>query len=276
MSVLAGMDSLELTPPVGAGELSGARIHRILDRVGWPGGDKRDVAAGQVPMQATNLARNLADEAGVTADSEGGSFFMGADPGVAVFRDRDWWRTTAPGPPSWWIGNTTGANLCPTGWEVTYQMDDVVSVVSLSNAGGTVRQYIDGAAYSQFGPASYRRYDLMCATDAMLDTLAGRILAVKARAGPRVRAVTVSLLGDPRLAAFITGTGCAFGQRIRCSLTLEDGAPFDRVMLATQYSHQITPDDWLLRIGLEDAAPYAPAQPWGVARYGAGTWSSAL
>lgn len=273
LSQLAGYDGLEQTP-VGAGELSGARIHRLLNMIGWPTA-WRDVQVGQVPMQATNLARNLADEAGVTADSEGGALFASRD-GKIVFRDRDWWRTT-PTPATITIGNVdpgTGIVVCPVGWELSHGLEDIVSIVSLSRVGGTVHQYQDTTARSLYGPQGYRRFDLICQDEAQLDVLGGRILAVRARSGPRVRAVTLSVAADHRAAQLI-GT-VDYATRVRAVHVDADGTVFDQVMLVTQVAHDVTPTEWTIRLGLESAAPYSPAQPWGVARWGIDRWSVAV
>jgi hypothetical protein len=272
LSQLAGYDGLEVAP-VGAGELAGARINRLLDLIGWPK-VWRDIAAGQVAMQATNLARNLADEAGITADSEGGAIFATRD-GRIAFRDRDWWRTT-PTPAGITIGNVdpgSGIVVCPVGWEISHGLEDIVSVVSLSVAGGTVRQYQDATARSLYGMQGYRRYDLICQDPNQLDLLAGRILAVRARSGPRVRAVTLSVAADHRAAALIGLVD--YATRVRAVHVDARGTVFDQTMLVTQIAHDVTPTEWTIRLGLESAAPYTPAQPWGVARWGIDRWSVA-
>jgi hypothetical protein len=270
LSVLAAQDGLEV-PPVGAGGLSGARITRRLVLVGWPA-TWRDIAAGQVAMQATNLARNLADEAGVTADSEGGAVFATRD-GLIAFRDRDWWRTASPAV-SWTIGTVPEADACPTRLDVTYSADDVVSIVDLANSGGTVHRYMDGAAYSRYGPATFRRFDLICQDESQLDVLGGRILAVRGVSGRRVRGCDLSLLGDTKHPAAMFAA-LDYGQRVRLAAQLQDDTSIDQVMLVTQADMDITPQDWTVRIGLENAAPYTPVKAWGSARWGIDTWSSA-
>ena len=272
LALFAADDPLELDPPVGAGELSGARVNRILDRAGWAP-TWRDIDAGQVTVQATNLARPYADELGVTADTEGGALFIGPA-GDVIFRDRDWLRTGAG--HTFTIGNTVAGDACPTAWITGQSMGELVSQVALANAGGTVRNYRDGVTFSQIGPATYRRFDLIATDPAQLDILAGRILAVRGYVTARVRGTTLSLLGDPRWASTMLGA-LRYGTRILAVYEDPAGADsFSFATVVTRISHRIDADgDWLLTLGLEDAAPYAPAQPWGAARWGMDNWTSA-
>lgn len=71
---------------IGAGELTGARINRILDSVSWPTTD-RMVDAGEETVQATTLDGNALSELLLTADTELGEFWIDAD-GRARFRAR--------------------------------------------------------------------------------------------------------------------------------------------------------------------------------------------
>jgi hypothetical protein len=76
---LAAFDGLEQAP-VGAGETSGRRIHRILDNAGHVG--ERSVDDGRTTMQATTLSGDAVAELKVTTDSEGGALWIDADGSV--------------------------------------------------------------------------------------------------------------------------------------------------------------------------------------------------
>ncbi|MGW3809075.1 hypothetical protein [Micromonospora sp. NPDC005113] len=83
--VFAGYDRNAIAA-VGSGENSGARIHRILDSIGWSTVD-RVIDGGDVTLQATTLADNALSELLLTADSELGEFFI--DPhGRPRYRNR--------------------------------------------------------------------------------------------------------------------------------------------------------------------------------------------
>ncbi len=85
LSYLARFDRLE-GALVGGGELSGARINRLLDSINWPA-DQRSIDAGVETLQSTNLSANTLTEAYLTADSEGGELFADGS-GNLVFWDR--------------------------------------------------------------------------------------------------------------------------------------------------------------------------------------------
>lgn len=72
--------------PVGAGELTGARIDRILTSFGWPTGD-RVLDAGNTTVQATELTGGALTELQLVQDSEQGDLFVDEN-GKAVFLDR--------------------------------------------------------------------------------------------------------------------------------------------------------------------------------------------
>ncbi|HEY9414582.1 MAG TPA: hypothetical protein VIQ30_07480, partial [Pseudonocardia sp.] len=71
---------------VGAGELTGARINRVLDSIAWPAAD-RMIDAGEETVQATTLADNVLTELLLTADTELGEFWVDVE-GRARFRSR--------------------------------------------------------------------------------------------------------------------------------------------------------------------------------------------
>jgi hypothetical protein len=73
---LAKFDGLEQAP-VGEGESSGARVHRILDNAGFVG--DRNIDEGRMTFAETTLASNAVTELKLAADSEGGAVFVEAD-----------------------------------------------------------------------------------------------------------------------------------------------------------------------------------------------------
>lgn len=96
-----GLASLNLFPVTSStaypAELSGARIGRILDAIGWPAGERR-IDAGIHTVRAETpeelpdgtMRLDLGDAKSYLqkiADAEGGRFFIGGD-GYAVFQDR--------------------------------------------------------------------------------------------------------------------------------------------------------------------------------------------
>ncbi|WP_204064183.1 hypothetical protein [Planobispora siamensis] len=82
-----GADSrTALGAPVGAGELSGARVNRILDSLGWSALD-RVISTGNSAMQGTTLEGDGLSELQTVADSEIGELYIDGA-GRVVFRNR--------------------------------------------------------------------------------------------------------------------------------------------------------------------------------------------
>lgn len=72
--------------PVGGGELTGARINRVLDSIGWPA-TERLIDGGSTAVLDTDLSGNGLTELQLVQDSELGEMFVDAL-GRAVFLDR--------------------------------------------------------------------------------------------------------------------------------------------------------------------------------------------
>jgi hypothetical protein len=92
----------------GAGQLSGTRINKILDQIGWPA-SMRDVDAGQTSLLADPATPRTALEAMQTVElSEYGSLYVDAN-GEFVFQDRDFTTTSVTGTPV--VFNDNGTDI---------------------------------------------------------------------------------------------------------------------------------------------------------------------
>lgn len=77
----------ETTPVIGvAGELSGARINRILDAAGWPA-NLRYIDAGTTCLEVQNATQTVLDLLQEVAATEAGALYV-EDDGSIVFQDR--------------------------------------------------------------------------------------------------------------------------------------------------------------------------------------------
>lgn len=88
LKVLSRYKAAAASSPVGADELPGARIGRLLDLAGVPDGD-RDLDTGAWALQATTLAQDVLTEARQVAEAVGGALFVDKS-GRIVFRDASW------------------------------------------------------------------------------------------------------------------------------------------------------------------------------------------
>lgn len=90
LKILAGITLAALLSPVGAAELTGARVNRILDAASWytgQGGGARVTAAGDSPLQATSFGDTALNLLQLACDSEIGQLYADGT-GAVVFRNR--------------------------------------------------------------------------------------------------------------------------------------------------------------------------------------------
>lgn len=263
---LAHIDLPEQSP-VGGGELSSARVTRLLDVAGWPV-EWRDLDVGRVTVQATNLARPIADDLGITADSEGGAVFADRE-GRIAFRNRDWLRTD---PVATTVQATVGGaaqQVCAASYETTRNAGDIVNDVQLARAGGTMQRFVNTASISRYRQRSYSRSDFICETDAQIALLAQRILNARAGGQVRIPKLTVVPTDDPAEWSFVLGVD--YGWRLEVHYPATDGTDWVRTVIVQGVAHKITPDRWECELRVDDAA-VTEADTWD----GRDGWDRAL
>ena len=197
LSVLAAFDGTEIAP-VGAGETAGPRLNRIVQNTGWTGPTAFDV--GTVALQATTLAKNALDEAGMVTDTEAGALWCNRD-GVLTFRDKnglgldphylDVQAVFGDG-----VGTATtdiDTELCYTDLELASDTDRVRNMVTISNVGGTAVLRSDLTSIALYQAHTFQRLDLIHVDPAESVTLANHYLDVYAYASNRVDGLTVDL-----------------------------------------------------------------------------------
>lgn len=160
--------------PVGAGELTGARIERILDEAGST--SDRFLDDGEVTMAATTLARPALDELHDTALADGGGAFFVTEWGRVTFYDRA--SIDASLDPVARFGNDGGPG------SVTYGPLDssataaaVVNTVRIAKTGGTAFTAVDAASVAADGQLLFTRTDLGHANDSDSDDIAAALIA---------------------------------------------------------------------------------------------------
>lgn len=253
--------------PIGAGERADVRVGRILDSSDWPAA-WRVLEQGQVTMQATNLARQMADELGVTADSEGGVAYAGTD-GKVYFRNRDWLRlasyaTTVQAT----IG--PGGAVCGSAHTVVRDAADIRNDVQLARTGGTMQRVVDQDSIALYRRRAYSRGDLICDSDAQVLLLAQRLLGSRSKTAVRLTAVQIPVI-DQASATFVASVD--YGWRLVVAWA-QDGQAWQREVHVMGITHQIAPDGWTVTLAVDDVKAQ-PTAPWGVGKWGAAKWTEA-
>lgn len=200
VAALAAVSFVETSVPA---EVSSARISRILDLAAWPT-DRRDVAAGGVPLQAGTVAADAWSELVEVARNELGAVWL-TPGGVVTFRPR---------AAAWGGSGAVLANLgCPpslaylTDLTLTADAGDLVNVLAAARRTGTQKTISDAASISKYRPRSHVQNDLELATDGDRDLWSAFYLV---RSRSPLQGVG-SIVARPGASAIATLLGLPFG-----------------------------------------------------------------
>lgn len=192
--VLASYGRVALGAPAGNGELSGARVGRVLDSAEWPAQD-RALDAGESAMQGTTLDGDAWTELLLTQDSEIGEVFIDAA-GRVVFRGRHaiFERAGSATSQATFGSNRAGGELPFVTVVPAYDDADVRNVIRIARAGGVSQTAQDSASKQEFKIKTHERTDLLLTTDALSRDYAQYVLYLAKEPEYRFE----SLVVDPR------------------------------------------------------------------------------
>lgn len=169
MKVLGKYEPASASVAVGSGELTGARIGRLLNLAGWPTSD-RDIDTGVVTCQSTTLAQNVLTEIQNVEATEYGDFYIDAS-GRATWRQR-YARLTD------WRSNTVQATFSDVaadvaaGTAIGYARVDrsgdgdlIRNVVSRQNVGGVLQTVTNSTSSAKYLPTPDNKTDLVANSD---------------------------------------------------------------------------------------------------------------
>lgn len=263
MKLLAGADRIAGSS-VGAGELSSARIGRILDSAGWPTYD-RIINTGSSTLQATVLEGDALTELQLTAATEGGEFYIDGA-GRAYFRGRsgptsDSRSTTSQAT---FGSNQAGGELPYIDVDLDYDEAQLSNPVRFTRAGGTAQTAEDTALqtlYQNGIPRVFERTDLLMQTDAAALDYAQWVLYQNKEPELRVSSITV----DPRPDQYADllypqVLGREIGDRITVKRRPPGGGAVstqDGFVRGIQHSFGPGPNRWKTTWTLQSATKYA-------------------
>ncbi len=255
--VLADLDRVALGTAVGAGELSGARVNRILDSVSWPiGADFRVIAAGDSALQATTMDRSAWEEIVKVQDSEIGQAYIDAA-GRVVFRNR---QANMEDPRSTVVQGAFGDGAGELPFEdaqIVYDDEGLANVVRIANVGGIQQTAEDVASQREYLTHSHERTDLLLQTDAEAASYAGFILHQSKE--PELRFTSLSILphDDPD-ALFPQVLGRDIGDRVRLTRRPPGGGTVTRDAFIVGINHEVGgPNMWRTTWALQSATRWA-------------------
>lgn len=266
---LAGFDGFAQTP-VGGGDTSGRRIHRILDNAGHTG--TRAVAVGRTTVQATTLAANAATELKLTADSEGGAVFI--DPsGMVVFEDQYALMEQAHSntiQATW--GDNGGAELPYGNVQTAYSGDLIRNLAQYARVGGSQQTAADATSRALYGDRQDARTDLVCETDGQALALATFTVERLKQPERRIVQITIPPRNSPAT-LFPQVLGRQVRDLVRVIRRPAGGATITRDCHIAGILHAFdVTGQWTTTFELSSATVY---QTYATSRWDVGTWDNA-
>lgn len=260
---------------VGAGETSGARIHRLLNEANYTG--LRNVMPGRQTMQSTTLASNVGAEIDLTVDSEGGSFFIDAD-GSTVFEDQYALLEQARSNTiQATFGDGSGPELPCNDITPVNTGTRIKNIFAYTRVGGTAQVAADATSRALTEDKRASRTDLICETDAQALSLAQMdlqiykdpkrlfsMIRVKPNGGGPNTALWPHVLGRrPRDLVRVVARPTPIGNPV-----------ITRDAYIAGIHHDVTGDDWVTVFDLWDASAYEPFfnSRWDVALWDHASW----
>jgi len=225
----------------GAGQLSGTRINKILDQIGWPA-SMRDIDAGQTTLLADPGTPRTALEAMQTVEiSEYGSLYVDAN-GEFVFQDRAFTTSSVNGTPVVFNDNGTGIQYFNALW----LLNDVLiyNSAQITRTGGTTQTAINQASIDKYFIHSYNQQNLLMETDAVALDYAQAYVASRAETSTRCDAITLDLYTTDYNAGIIAALDLDFFDPVTITTTQPGSSSLTKTLQVFGVAHSITPNSW--------------------------------
>ena len=224
-----------------AGQLSGARINKLLDAISWPA-SMRDIDAGQTTLQADPGNARTALEAMQTVEiSEYGSLYVNAA-GSFVFQDRAFTTASVGGTPVVFNDDGTGIQYFNAIWLLNDVL--VYNSAQVTRAGGTTQSAINQPSIDKYFIHSYNQQNLLMETDAEALNYARAYVASRAETSTRCDAITLDLYTNNYNAGIIAALGLDFFDPVSITTTQPGSSTLTKTLQVFGVAHSITPTSW--------------------------------
>ena len=224
-----------------AGQLSGTRINKILDQIGWPA-SMRDVDAGQTTLQADPGSPRTALEAMQTVElSEYGSLYVNAN-GEFVFQDRAFTTSSVNGTPVVFNDDGTGIPYFNAIW----LLNDVLiyNSAQITRTGGTTQNAINQPSIDKYFVHSYNQQNLLMETDAVALDYARAYVASRAETTTRCDAITLDLYTRDYDAGITAALDLEFFDPVTITTTQPGSSALTKTLQVFGIAHSISPNSW--------------------------------
>ena len=225
----------------GAGQLSGTRINKILDEIGWPD-SMRDIDAGLTTLQADPGSPRTALQAMQTVEiSEYGSLYVDAN-GEFVFQDRAFTTSSVNATPVVFNDDGTGIEYFNALWLLNDVL--VYNSAQVTRAGGTSQSASNQASIDKYFIHSYNQQNLLMQTDADALDYARAYVASRAETSTRCDAITLDLYTDNYSAGTIAALDLDFFDPVTITTTQPGSSALTKTLQVFGVAHDMTPNSW--------------------------------
>ncbi len=225
----------------GAGQLSGTRINKILDAIGWPNA-LRDVDPGQTTLLADPGSPRTGLEALQKVEiSEYGALYVDAL-GNFTFQDRALTVSSIFGTPVVFNDNGTGIEYFNAIWVLNDVL--VYNSAQVSRSGGAVQTAINQDSIDKYFVHSYNQQDLLMQTDAEALNYARAYIASRAQTSTRCDAITLDLYTPNYNAGITAALDLDFFDPITITTTQPGASDLTKTLQVFGVMHSITPGTW--------------------------------
>jgi hypothetical protein len=238
---LAQNAQIATVPDSGAGQLSGTRINKILDAIGWPSAN-RDIDPGQTTMQADPGSARTGLEAMQKVEiSEFGALYVDTI-GRFVFQDRALTVSSIYGTPVVFNDNGTGIEYFNAVWILNDVL--VYNSASVTRTGGTPQIAINQDSIDKYFTHSYNQQDLLMETDSAALDYARAYIASRAETSIRCDAITLDLYTNNYDAGIEAALELDFFDPVTITTTQPGSSDLTKTLQVFGVAHNITPTTW--------------------------------
>jgi len=230
--------AITTVPDTGAGQLSGARINKLLDVVDWPL-SQRDINAGNSTMQADpgTANRTVLEAIQTVENSEFGGFFLDAE-GNATFYSRTTVSQYADSTPVVFSDDGIGIGYA----QIDLAFDDtlIINNVLVQRLNGTNQVVSDQTSIDDYFIHSGARTGILVQTDTEALNQATMILESRKDASLRIDSMTLNLVDDGQVARNIAGIDLEIFDLVTITKSMPGSTSITSELFVQGLQHDIT------------------------------------
>lgn len=220
-----------------AGQLSGARVEKILDQVNYPSG-LRDIDAGNTTLQVDpGTSRNALEALRTVEDSELGGFYIDAE-GRATFVSRGV-ITQSLGDVAYTFADD-GSGIAYQQASVNLDVDQLLNDVTVIRSGGTPQQVTDQASIDTYFTHSGIRENVLMQTNQVALDMANMILSTRSDVETRIDSIQLNIEDGLDVNRCIAGLEAELLDAVTVTKTMPGSSSVTQTLLIQGLNHDFT------------------------------------